>query len=253
MPASIAASTTARVAVDVDATTEVVAPEADRRDVDAGSAERAQRWVSKRLIGRVYQRGPCVTARIAGHAGSARSMIASASTPGRERSVRPPASLRRAGRRRTHRPPGAARGGRAATPRARARGPPPAGGPRTGSRTLPPRSAARRRSPARRRQIRSPSGRRAGRSVARGEHRGARRRRRRDRTRPGTPRAPRARRRPRAGRRARRRCRPLPDRVDRRAAVEHRHPGVLDDPVAAEALERLGRVGRGALGQRSTS
>ena len=39
-------------------------------------------------------------------------------------------------------------------------------------------------------------------------------------------------------------ARALPDRVERRLAVEARHPGLLDVAVAAEALERLARVRR---------
>src|SRR5690606_16925977 len=40
----------------------------------------------------------------------------------------------------------------------------------------------------------------------------------------------------------------LPYRVERRLAVEPRHAGVLDVPVAAEALQRLGDEGGTALG-----
>ena len=42
-------------------------------------------------------------------------------------------------------------------------------------------------------------------------------------------------------------ARALPDRVQRRVAVEQRHSRVLDEAVAAQALERLGRVRGGAL------
>ena len=42
---------------------------------------------------------------------------------------------------------------------------------------------------------------------------------------------------------------PEPSQIEfeRRAAIEQRHPGILDEAVAAETLERLGRVRRGAL------
>ena len=42
-------------------------------------------------------------------------------------------------------------------------------------------------------------------------------------------------------------ARSLPDRVERRLAVEARHPGLLDVAVAAQALQRLDRVDRRAL------
>jgi hypothetical protein len=42
-------------------------------------------------------------------------------------------------------------------------------------------------------------------------------------------------------------ARALPDRVDRRSTVERGHARVLDEAVAAQALERLSRVHRGAL------
>src|SRR5881227_877489 len=42
-------------------------------------------------------------------------------------------------------------------------------------------------------------------------------------------------------------ARPLPDRVERRLAVEARHHGLLDVAVPAEALERLGDVHRRPL------
>ena len=42
-------------------------------------------------------------------------------------------------------------------------------------------------------------------------------------------------------------ARALPDRVQRRLAVEARHAGLLDVAVAAEALQRLARRGSGAL------
>ena len=43
-------------------------------------------------------------------------------------------------------------------------------------------------------------------------------------------------------------ARALPDRVQRRIAVQQRHPRLLDEPVAAQALERLGGMRRGPLG-----
>ena len=167
-------------------------------------------------------------------------MIACGVDAGRQRPVHPAAARRPAARRRTRRRPPAARGGRAARPAGRPPGPRPA---RRASNWLSySRCSALAAGRANMRRARArghaPGGRRAAASAAGGQLALGQERRqalgllddRAQHVERGDV------------------ARALPDRVQRRVAVQQRQARLLDEAVAAQALERLGGMGGGALG-----